>query len=188
MLSRRQLAEEQEGLKSNLGAVSAVIASATEIGAVGPMLFLDVYVEGEKVEAMVDCGAPTTIISCRLLHSVAKNMQQQEPELKRPVLKLYGRDGKRELVITAHTNLTIEADGKSACVPVFIQPDSNQPCLLGMNATPTLGLSFDRANREPITCKANTTQSVSASVCLIETTIECWSYGENSLKLLQTLT
>ena len=126
-MSRRRLAEEQEGLKSNLGAVSAVTASATEIGSVGPTLFLDVSIEGEKVEAMVDCGSPTTIISRSLLHSVAKNMQRQgrePPELTRPVLKLYGKDGKRELVITAQTNLTIEADGKSACVPVFIQPDS----------------------------------------------------------------
>ena len=55
-------------------------------------------------------------------------------------------------------------------VPVFIQPDSEQPCLLGMNAAPSLGLSFCRANGEPITCKANPTQSVSASVCLIQTT------------------
>ena len=74
LLSRRRLAEEQEGLKSNLGAVSAVTASATEIGAVGPTLFLDVSIEGEKVEAMVDCASPTTIISRSLLHSVAKNM------------------------------------------------------------------------------------------------------------------
>ena len=39
-----------------------------------------------------------------------------------------------------------------------------------MNAAPSLGLSFSRANGEPITCKANPTQSVSASVCLIQTT------------------
>ena len=140
------------------------------MGAIGPTLFLNVSIEGEKVEAMVDCGSPTTIISRSLLYSIARNMQSQgrePPELTRPVLKLYGKDGKRELVITAQTTLTIEADGESACVPVFIQPDSEQPCLLGMNALPSLGLPFCRANGEPITCKFNLTQSLSANVCLI---------------------
>ena len=158
-MSRRQLVEEQKGLRDT---VSAVTASTTEVGVIGPTLFLDVSVEGEKVEAMVDCGCPTTITSRSLLHAIARNMQRQgckPPELTRPVLKLYGKDGKSELVITAQTKLTIEADGKSACVPVFIQPDSEQPCLLGMNAAPSLGLSFCRANGEPIACKANPTQS-----------------------------
>ena len=126
---------------------------------------------------MVDCGSLTTIINFPIAYSIPlpvtcsdKNMSHEPPELTRPVLKLYGKDGKRELVITARTNLTVKAEGKLACVPVFIQPDSDQLCLLGMNAAPSLGLSFNRANREPITCKANPTQSVSASVCLIETT------------------
>ena len=73
-----------------------------------------------------------------------------------------------ELVINAQMKLTIEADGKSACVSVIIQPDSEQPCLLGMNAAPPLGLSFYQANGEPITCKVNPKESVSASVCLIQ--------------------
>ena len=173
LLSRKRLVEEQKGLKDKLSTVSAVTASATDVGAIGPTLFLSVSIEGEKVEAMVDCGSPTTIISRSLLYSIARNMQSQgrkPPELTRPVLKLYGKDGKRELVITAQTTLTIEADGESACVPVFIQPDSEQPCLLGMNALPSLGLSFCRANGEPITCKFNPTQSLSANVCLIQTT------------------
>ena len=125
-MSRRRLVDEQKGLRDT---VSAVTASTMEIGVIRPTLFLNVSVEGEKVEAMVDCGCPTTIISHSLLHAIARNMQRQghePPELTRPVLKLYGKDGKRELVITAQTKLTIETDGKSACVPVIIQPDSDR--------------------------------------------------------------
>ena len=110
LLSRKRLIKEQKGLKENIDTISAVTASNMEIGAVGPTLFLDISIEGEKVEAMVDCGSPTTIISHSLLHSIARNMKRQgcnPPELMRPVLKLYGKDGKRELVITAQTKLTM---------------------------------------------------------------------------------
>jgi hypothetical protein len=36
----------------------------------------------------------------------------------------------------------MEAGGKAVKVPVFVQPDSQQPYLLGMNAAPALGISF----------------------------------------------
>ena len=57
-------------------------------------------------------------------------------------IKLWGKDGKYQLDITAKVTLTMEAGGKAVKVPVFIQPDSQQPCLLGMNAAPALGMSF----------------------------------------------
>ena len=43
------------------------------------------------------------------------------------------------LDITAKVILTIGAGDKA---PMFIQSDSQQPCLLGMNAAPALGLAF----------------------------------------------
>lgn len=46
--------------------------------------------------------------------------------------------------------MTIRADGQCARVPVLVQPDSEQACLLGMNAIPLLALSLLRANGQPL--------------------------------------
>lgn len=35
-------------------------------------------------------------------------------------------------------------------VPVLVQPDSDQACLVGMNMAPLLGLSFLGANGQPL--------------------------------------
>ena len=37
---------------------------------------------------------------------------------------------------------TLAVDGKSTTVPVFVQPDSEQECLLGSNVLPALGISI----------------------------------------------
>ena len=47
-----------------------------------------------------------------------------------------------QLDITAKVTLTIGAGGKALKVPVLIQPLSQQPCLLGMNVAPDLGVCF----------------------------------------------
>lgn len=68
-------------------------------------------------------------------------------------MRLFGKDGRsggRELTITAQLGITIEADGESTVVPVFVQPGSEQQCLLGMNVLPALGLTMRRANGEPL--------------------------------------
>ena len=54
------------------------------------------------------------------------------------------------MLITAEVALTLEADGRSAKVPVFVQPDSEQPCLLGTNAIPELGIQLLRSNGEAL--------------------------------------
>ena len=67
-------------------------------------------------------------------------------------MRLYGKDGKgggRELTITAELQLSVEADCKSTCVSVFIQPKSEQKCVFGMNAILFLGISVIRANGVP---------------------------------------
>ncbi len=43
--------------------------------------------------------------------------------------------------------LTVEADGVSVPVVLFVQPDSSQPCLLGMNAA---RLQFLKAKGQPL--------------------------------------
>ena len=67
----------------------------------------------------------------------------------------------------------MEADKKQIQTPVFIQPDSDQPCLLGMNAAPSLNLQFLRSDGEPLTCfgdhEENTLTRETAKVSLVET-------------------
>jgi hypothetical protein len=103
-------------------------------------------IEGEPVEAMVDSGSQSTIISCETLHKIGRRLSRQGKPV--PLLetvsgiKLWGKEGKYQLDITAKVTLKMEAGGKAVKVPVFVQPDSQQPCLLGMNAAPALGISF----------------------------------------------
>lgn len=79
-----------------------------------------------------------------------------------------GAGGGRELVITAQLQANIEADGESTCATVFVQPDSEQKCLLGMNVLPDLGLSITRANGEPVLVKEDANPIV-AHVKLVHT-------------------
>ena len=83
-----------------------------------------------------------------MLHKIGK--QCNSPRLDRPRLQLYGKDDASQLKITAETVLTIEADGHTVNVPVFVQPGSEQLCLLGTNVTLPLKLKFLKANRDPI--------------------------------------
>ena len=99
------------------------------------------------------------------------------PQLQVPTVRLYGKDGKKtksELNISAGVLLTMEADSTQIQTPVFIQPDSDQSCLLGMNAAPSLSLQFLRANGQPLKSTAKSTiaeQHFSlAKVCLVEST------------------
>lgn len=65
--------------------------------AVGPALTLPVRIEGVPVDALVDTGAQSTIISRPMLHEVSKHLRAQGkplPKLEPPSVKLYGKDGK----------------------------------------------------------------------------------------------
>ena len=107
---------------------------------VSPTVYVPVEVGGVSVDAMLDTGAQSTIISRELLHKVVHHLQAKNkpvPDLRIPSAKLYGKDGVeggREIVVTAELNLKIGVDGESVIVSVFVQPDSSQACLLGMNA------------------------------------------------------
>ena len=154
MLADRRLRREQALLSG--GATNTVLAEENAVPAVGPTLLLDVLIEGLPVKAMVDTGAQSTIISRSTLHAIGHHLSQSGrplPTLELPTVCLYGKDGSgggRRLNITAQLQLTFTVDGESVNVLVFVQPDSEQHCLLGMNAIPFLGITVLRRNGEHI--------------------------------------
>ena len=123
---------------------------------------------------MVDTGAQSTIISRSLLHAIGRRAKSEGhplPVLEQTSVRLYGKDGKGggwELTITAELQVTLEGDCKSICV--FVQPNSEQKCLLGMNAIPSLGISVLRANGEPLIPASEPTSPKVANVCLVRST------------------
>jgi hypothetical protein len=75
------------------------------------------------------------------------------PTLSKPTVRFNGKDGLgggRQLTITAQLPLTFTVDGESVNVLAFVQPDSEQPCLLGMNAISSLGITALQRSGEPI--------------------------------------
>ena len=181
LLAQQQLREEQKLLDSNVSVIvvrtNAVTATENDesLKAVGPSVYLSVRIGGVMMDAMVDTGAQSTIISRSLLHKVGQHMKsrgQSLPVLERPTARLFGKDGKgggRELTITAQLQVKVEADGESVCVPVFVQPQSEQDCLLGMNVLPALGLAITRANGESLISKHEASSKVAhAHVSLVQ--------------------
>ena len=144
LLAEKRLAREKEALSHSQ--TSAITASEKRAGAVGSLVYVEVLIEGVPVSVMLDTGAQSTIISLSTLHAVNKSLLQQGkklPPLELPTVRLYGKDGPKggkELTITAQISLTFVNGNKSVSVPVFIQPDSEQACLLGVNVIPALGL------------------------------------------------
>ena len=62
-------------------------------------------------------------------------------------------------------------DGKVTSVPVFIQPDSEQDCLLGSNVLPALGISVVRANGHPLIASSKVLgQNETVGVNLVQAT------------------
>ena len=154
-LATMRLNVEQSKLqKSKVGTVVA-----DSVDAVGPVVLLDVQIEGYPVKAVVDTGAQSTIISRDLLQRIAKYMRdagREDPTLMHPSAKLYGRSGSdsSELTISAEVQFELSLDDHCVKVPVFIQPGSGIPCLLGMNVLPHLGVQFLRGDGMPLTIKS----------------------------------
>ena len=147
-LSKRRLEKEQQ-----LASASAESSVNVVTGAVGPSYWLQVTVEGLPVSALVDTGSQSTIISRSLLHKVFKHLKENGkalPILEHPCTKFKGKGG-HAIGVTAQVLFTLAVDGKSTAVPVFVQPDSEQECLLGSNVLPALGISVVRANGRKLT-------------------------------------
>ena len=153
LASRR--CQSEQGLLNSSGQVSAVTAQGPT-AAMGATLELDVKIEGVEVTAMVDTGAQSSIISRSVLHRIGGHLKRQGkpvPQLQPASLRLFGKDGKagkHELRVTAQVTLRVEADGVSVPVLLFVQPESTQPCLIGMSAAPALGLKFLNAKGQPL--------------------------------------
>ena len=146
ILARKRRDREEAQLTSDIATVVAVPGDKAQV--IGPMVFVDVNIEGLIVAAMVDTGAQSTIISRETLHSIVQHMKDQgrdPPPLELPTVRLYGKDGRRggiELPVTAQVSLVFTANSKSITVPVLVQPGSEQACLLGINAIPLLGIKL----------------------------------------------
>jgi len=88
---------------------------------VGPTVCLPITINGVAVEALVDTGSQSTIISRSMLHKIGcyrKSSGQSLPFLERATVRLFGKEGAgdgRELVITAQLQASIEADSESTC-------------------------------------------------------------------------
>lgn len=141
--------------KSKLQKSNVETVVADQVSSVGPVIYLEVELEGCPVKAVVDTGAQSTIISRDQLHRIAKTMKESgrdAPTLEAPSAKLYGRSGsgRSELTITAETQLQVTVDSRRATVPIFVQPGSDIPCLLGTNVLPLLGVKLLRANGVPL--------------------------------------
>ena len=140
-------------------------------GAVGPTLMLELFVEGLQAAAVVDTASNSTIISRPMLHSIKRHLEslgKPIPKLELPCMPLYGKEGTKgkPLDITAQVMLTFSCDGRKVTVPTFIQPESEQHCLIGMNVIPFLGITVRRANGKPLHAVAEQV----AQVRLIQTT------------------
>ena len=147
ILRQRRCTREQGLLDTSEGKVSAVTGSGSP-AAVGPILELDVLVGGVAVAAMIDTGAQSSIVSRSFLHRVGRQLRSKGipvPKLQPASVRLYGKDGaagQHELDVTAQVTLPVETGGVVVHTIFFVQPDSTQDCLIGMNAAPALGLSF----------------------------------------------
>jgi hypothetical protein len=75
-------------------------------------------IEGVPVQAMVDTGSQSTIISHDVLHKVGRYLASQGkplPELKVPTVRLYGKDGKKakcELNISTEVLFSVDIRNK----------------------------------------------------------------------------
>ena len=81
-----QMTDEQ--LDDILEKADMVHAKEGALGAVGPLLSLKVKIEGE-VDAVVDTGSQSTVISRSMLHKIGKHLKSQSkdyPKLDRPHL------------------------------------------------------------------------------------------------------
>ena len=130
-------------------------------GAVGPSYWLKVLVEGVAVSAMVDTGSQSTIVSHSLLHKVFKHMQRERKPL--PRLECRGT-----IHVTAQVKLTFSIDGRSIVAPVFVQPDSEQECLLGSNVLSAIGIAVTCANGEPLTASTTDEPPETVHVNLVQ--------------------
>ena len=170
LLAKKRLRKENAELPTG-SQTNVVRASKEKAGVIGTLLHLEVLIERLPVKAMIDTGAQFTIISRATLHDVCRHLKQQQQELsplEKPTVRVYGKDGPkkgRELVVTAQVSLLFSLGSKSVSVPVFVQLDSEQPCMLGINAILALAIDVSWSNGSEPT---STVELSVATVSLVE--------------------
>lgn len=144
---------------------SVVSSDSCMSNAVGSTTSFESQIENVSVGALMDSGSQSTIISCANLQRVARHLHSNDKQLPKQVLpqvKVYGKDDK---IGKTQTTLAFMADGVSTNVTIFVQPESEQDCLLSMNAIPNLGIQLLRSNGQPI----YTIPEAESSVRLLQT-------------------
>ena len=85
MLNLSILAERRRSREQSLLSKSSHVSTVTTCGkvaAIGSTLLLDIKIEGEPVEAMVDSGSQSTIISRETLHKTGIRLGRQGQPLR----------------------------------------------------------------------------------------------------------
>ena len=154
-LASRKLAKEEEQLK--LASASAPVSTVNAVKeAVGPTLTIELKV-GVNVTAIVDTASNSTIISRSMLHDIKRHLDSEGkslPKLELPCVPLYGKEGTKgkPLDITAQVLLSYSCDGHKVTVPTFIQPESEQHCLIGMNVIPFFRYNCEKGKWSATIC------------------------------------
>ena len=80
-------------------------ASPVEAGVVGPVVTMNVQIEGVTISAMIDAGAQSTIISRSTLHNVVRHLRssgQDVPRLETPSVRIWKRRSEKRKGACCH--------------------------------------------------------------------------------------
>ena len=125
-------------------------------GAVGPVFYANVRVEGMPIRAMVDPGSAATILSFEQFSRIGKETMIPSAALRMPDLVL--RDyNQQPIPIGALVTLSFKWKDKAVTTSVYVRSDQSngEPCLLGTIVVMPLGLmtpdpDFDVQHRSSV--------------------------------------
>ena len=130
---REEWATAEHQRMSSLHCSSTGVDQVT--GAVGPLYFAHIDVEGTLVDCMIDPGSSATIILFDLFKEIQGKARIPSSELKVPDVTL--RDYSHNAIpIGAQVSLTFKWHDKSVTIPVYVRADittEGESCLLGTN-------------------------------------------------------
>ena len=94
----------------------------TVTGAIGPLYYATVTVEGTAIRALVDPGSSATLMSFKLFQKIGKAARIPASALQKPDIML--RDySQSAITIGACVHLTVSFQNSSVTVPVYIYPN-----------------------------------------------------------------
>ena len=118
----------------------------------GPIIYLEVQLEGIPVQALLDTGSPATIVSLEFLiearwktkppHLTREKWEEDfKKMLKSPAIMLQNNGGDR-LNVVEQTQVAISRGDYSQMAVVQVQKGAPVPLLIGTNLQPQLGFLF----------------------------------------------